>query len=175
MTVFADHDHFPPFGPWETPGAGAGALVYAVDAEARVLMQLRDDRPHLAGAGFWAPFGGGVEAGETLRQAALREFEEETGLILSEADLRPFGRALSRTSRRAKLYAFAARMPGPPEAVRLGEGAGFALFTARQLASLSISPAVREMTLHLAGLIEAAALPEAADAPRIGLRPPKTG
>ena len=43
--IFADEPAFPVFGAWEAAGPGAGAMVFAVDAEARVLMQLRDDRP----------------------------------------------------------------------------------------------------------------------------------
>ena len=39
--IFADEPAFPVFGAWEAPGPGAGAMVFAVDAEARVLMQLR--------------------------------------------------------------------------------------------------------------------------------------
>jgi hypothetical protein len=55
-------------------------------------------------------------------------------------------------------------MPAGPEAVRLGEGAGFALFTARQLRAVPLSPSLAGMTLRLAELLEAGALPEAAGA-----------
>lgn len=34
----------------------------------------------LAGQDYWATPGGGVEDGETFEQAAIREFEEETGI-----------------------------------------------------------------------------------------------
>jgi 8-oxo-dGTP pyrophosphatase MutT (NUDIX family) len=36
---------------------------------------------------FWQPVTGGIEAGETPAQAALREISEETGLKLDQADL----------------------------------------------------------------------------------------
>lgn len=168
--IFSDEPDFPVFGAWRTPGPGAGALVYAVDAEARVLMQLRDDRPHLAGAGFWAPFGGGVEAGETLRDAAIREFREETGITLPPEALRPFGRCLSTRSSRARLYAFVTRLDVQPDAIRVGEGAGFAFYTARQLRLIPLTPALAHASLHMAELIETGALSEAQGATQVAQR-----
>lgn len=43
------------------------------------------------GAGKWNGFGGKVEEGETVVQAAKRELEEECGLIVKEEDLESMG------------------------------------------------------------------------------------
>jgi 8-oxo-dGTP diphosphatase len=43
------------------------------------------------GVGKFAGFGGGVETGETIELAAVRELEEETGLKVSINDLHPVG------------------------------------------------------------------------------------
>ena len=44
------------------------------------------------GAGKYNGFGGKVEPGETIARAAVREVEEEVGLVVSEDDLQPVGR-----------------------------------------------------------------------------------
>lgn len=58
--------------PYKTP---VSALVLIHTAELQVLLLERADRP-----GFWQSVTGSLEAGETPRDAAVREVMEETGL-----------------------------------------------------------------------------------------------
>ena len=61
----------------------AAAIIFTADG--RYLMQLRDDKPGLRAPGHWGLFGGGVEAGETPREALVRELEEELEFRASDA------------------------------------------------------------------------------------------
>lgn len=55
---------------------GAAALIS--DGQGRLLLMLRTDND------CWGPPGGAVEPGEAVEQAARREVQEETGLVLGE-------------------------------------------------------------------------------------------
>lgn len=57
------------------------ARVLLVDAAGRLLLLRCLDEQSRA---FWIPVGGGVEHGESVIEAAVRELEEETGLVVSE-------------------------------------------------------------------------------------------
>lgn len=53
----------------------------------KALMQLRDVKPDIVLPGYWCIPGGGVDEGESVRQAAKREFKEETGYLLKNPKL----------------------------------------------------------------------------------------
>jgi 8-oxo-dGTP pyrophosphatase MutT (NUDIX family) len=55
-------------------------LLILNDAGRLLLFRFVHKRGPLAGQDFWATPGGGVDEGESLEQAAVRELEEETGL-----------------------------------------------------------------------------------------------
>jgi 8-oxo-dGTP pyrophosphatase MutT (NUDIX family) len=63
------------------PGVRVAARVLLVDPAQRVLLFQGFD-PHVPDEPFWFTAGGGIEPGEKLLPAAVRELEEETGLRL---------------------------------------------------------------------------------------------
>jgi ADP-ribose pyrophosphatase YjhB (NUDIX family) len=78
------------------PAASTGLAVDTVRTSARVVLLDEQDRvllmrghdPKTPDVSFWFTIGGGVEPGESLRVAAVRELWEETGLTADPADLR---------------------------------------------------------------------------------------
>jgi 8-oxo-dGTP diphosphatase len=64
----------------ELPRVGVGAIVIR---DGRILLVKRGSSP---GKGLWAPPGGLVELGETVREAAEREILEETGITIRAKD-----------------------------------------------------------------------------------------
>lgn len=67
--------------------ARTSARIVLLDEQNRVLL-LRGHDPKTPDSHFWFTVGGGLERGEQLRGAAVREIEEETGLVVSPEDLR---------------------------------------------------------------------------------------
>ena len=65
----------------DAPLVGVGAIIIE---ENRVVLVKRGHAPL---AGEWSIPGGVLEVGETLREAAVREALEETGLVVETADL----------------------------------------------------------------------------------------
>ena len=69
--------------PYKAPGSGReGSCVMLIAANGSILLQQRSDDVAPAGIGRWTAPGGGREGGEDPRETALREFEEETGVLL---------------------------------------------------------------------------------------------
>ena len=62
------------------------ARVLLVDDRDRLLL-FRDTDPGLDDAYWWITPGGGIDPGETDRAAAVRELFEESGVVVTEADL----------------------------------------------------------------------------------------
>ncbi len=112
----------------------AGAMV--LDGHGRLLCQLRDDFDGVSEAGKWGFFGGHLEHGETPRQAVARELREELGLVVSEADFEPLAKFRAASSADTLVLILRLVPTVRPAEIRLGEGAGFAFLTRRQIATL---------------------------------------
>ena len=65
----------------ETPLVGVGAII--IEGERVVLVK----RAHPPIQGQWSIPGGVLEVGEMVREAAIREAREETGLVVEPGDL----------------------------------------------------------------------------------------
>lgn len=70
--------------------ARAFAGVVLVDRRGWILLQERDEHPRID-PDCWGLSGGHLEPGESPREGALRELEEETGVVLDPAQLREVG------------------------------------------------------------------------------------
>jgi len=69
---------------YETPIATVSTLLIAQE---KILFVRRAIPPY---TGKWAPPGGYPEKGESMREAAVRELKEETGLVIPQSSLIPF-------------------------------------------------------------------------------------
>jgi len=132
-----DGERFQIIGDWHDEAPLTGALIIPVDAEGRVLLQLRDYNTARY-PGQWGFFGGKVEEGENLRATACREFLEEAGVVLEANALRPCFRMTSPEVR-SNLYIFEAAVDLSPADIILGEGAGFAFVAPADFARLDLA------------------------------------
>lgn len=127
----------------DTPLVGVGAIIIADD---RVLLVKRGHPPL---AGEWSIPGGVLEVGETLREAAVRESLEETGLQVEPADLLGvFDRILHDADERT-IYHYVLidflcrRVSGEP--VAAGDAADVRWFRREELSTLSLARETAEV------------------------------
>ncbi len=140
---------FQNIGPIPAQIVWQGAAVMAFDAHGRALMQLRDDKPGIAAPAKWSFFGGGVDPGEALEQAARREFHEETGIDISGDAIAPVARFASLYRQDGVIHVFRLARPVGLTEPRLGEGAGFAFLTRRQVETFHLIEGFRKILLGL--------------------------
>ncbi|GAB3711700.1 NUDIX hydrolase [Mariniluteicoccus flavus] len=75
-----------PLPPEDRPHKVRTAVRIVVLAGERVLL-FADSDPGLPEQGWWVTPGGGIDPGETPARAAVRELQEETGLVITEDEL----------------------------------------------------------------------------------------
>jgi 8-oxo-dGTP pyrophosphatase MutT (NUDIX family) len=119
----------------ERPRRAEVAVGLIVAEDGRLLLQHRDDRPEINGAGLWGLFGGHIEPGETHATAFLREVGEELGwrprhfeyYLTRDTEYHRDDRGYSRDAA-FRSHVFAAHLDLPVEELTLGEGQALALF-----------------------------------------------
>lgn len=79
----------------------AVAIVF-ITKGGKYYLQLRGNDPYKGAAGLIGGFGGKIEPGETARQAAKRELEEETTLRIAPGRLKELGEATVSSDYRLK-------------------------------------------------------------------------
>ena len=131
---------FEPLGQWGQVGEKRVSVALCRDAENRVLLQWRDDWPHIISPGRWGFFGGHIEADETPEAAMLREFEEETGIRLAKSEIKPAYAILTGPPRWTLLHVFRVLPVINAPDIRLLEGAGFGFCSAKQTRSIDLLP-----------------------------------
>ena len=129
-------DHGAAFGPPDTVAVGVLADV----GDGRVLLQLRDDIDGVGQRGRWCFFGGGHEPGEDFATTAAREFHEETGLLFPPERFRPHCAVYAPPKDSLIIHVYSLKARIEPADIRVLEGVGFGMFTARQLRGLDFIP-----------------------------------
>lgn len=117
-----------------------------IAADGSILLQQRDDDVPPAGVGRWTPPGGGREAGEEPRETALREFEEETGVVLQR--MRFFESVTPDDVPELlprKLHIFFADDQVPRDQIVVNEGLDFQYHHPRTFAELKMNPGTRRL------------------------------
>lgn len=129
----------------EQPIIGVGAIIIAKE---RVLLVKRAHPPI---AGQWSIPGGALEIGELVREAAVREAREETGLIVEPGELLGvFDRVLRNSNERVQyhyvLIDFLCKPVGG-ELCAASDAAEVRWFTREELPALNLAQDTHEVIL----------------------------
>lgn len=132
-----------------------GALL--VNAQGEVLLQQRDDKPHLNYPGHWTTLGGKVEAGETPDEAMRRELLEEIELEPEMRLWKVFDNPVGHGGIIVEQHFYVGHIDLPASEITLNEGQALAFFGLDDLAALPIAfgfePVFREFFMQQANRI----------------------
>ncbi|WP_157767702.1 MFS transporter [Actinosynnema pretiosum] len=112
-----------------------GVQIILVNSQGAVLLQLRDDKPGIPHPNTWCIPGGHLDPGETPRQAATRELNEEMGLTIPAHHLHHI-----TSTRRTYGYehTYWTHLDVDPTTIDLTEGQRVQHFTAAQTTTMAL-------------------------------------
>lgn len=113
----------------------AGVVILLVWRQ-KFFMILRDDKPDILFPNAWCPVTGGRDDEENLEQAALRELQEEIGLV-------PRDLAIVGVSMKGNGFFFGRLTDDEREAIVLGEGQKFDFFPYAKLPFINVAGAMK--------------------------------
>lgn len=123
-----------------------GSAVFLIGRGGAILLQQRDDDVPPEGVGRWAPPGGRAEPGESPRETALREFEEETEVRLERLRFFALITREEFPDLRSDLHVFFADDDVPRERIAVHEGLDFQYWLPEELPGLAMNPVSRAIT-----------------------------
>lgn len=108
-----------------------------------VLLQLRDNLPNIDYPDTWSIPGGTVEAGETSKQAALRELREETGYQAKTCKFLTKLKYFSENKQKTLFAYIVLFIPGQP--ICCLEGQEMKWFSLKEIESVKMPPVIRKV------------------------------
>jgi len=124
------------------------AQIILVRRDGAIILQHRDDKPGITNPGALSAFGGNVEPGETPLQAAYRELQEETNLVVQLSELEFFGvyaKTRAKHGEDREVHYFITRNVDDT-GFKVYEGQGFyVIHNLAELRAANTSPLVREV------------------------------
>ena len=93
-------------------------------------MQLRDDKPSIVFPDHWGLFGGTIESGESVCEAASRELEEEIAFRILPKEIVNFRQYLQSNYR---VHTCFCHLKTPISKLNLQEGADLGLFSINEI------------------------------------------
>jgi 8-oxo-dGTP diphosphatase len=117
-----------------------GVNAIPINAEGKILLQQRDDRPELSFPGCWTTFGGAVEDGETPDEAIRRELLEEIELELPMKLWKVEDFPLERDGQKiiVESFTYVGRIDRAASEITLNEGQALGYFGLEDLERLKI-------------------------------------
>ncbi|MGB0452176.1 MAG: NUDIX domain-containing protein [Bacteriovoracaceae bacterium] len=112
--------------------------IIVKNSEGKFILQMRDGTPGICNPLKWNFFGGKIEPNEDPLSATIREFKEETDILLSPNDC-SLKAEMVALDNKGIVYLYEITKPIELDEIRLLEGAGLGAFTLKEASLIEIT------------------------------------